>query len=114
MLLLPLCQAQETCSAEPNKLLLSMNALKAADVALDQFEKDQPTADQKHFEVSVEEFEDYFKIHFSPDFGPLEQGVEGDMSYIVIPNPRGNKYGFAIGYEVDKSKGKILRTIYSK
>ena len=114
MLLSPLCQAQEACSAEPNKLLLSMNALKAADVAVKQFEKDQPKADSKNFHVSVEEFEAYFTINFLPDTGPIEQGVEGDMAYIMMPNPRGNKYGFAIGYDVDKSKGKILRTFYSK
>jgi hypothetical protein len=114
LLLFSLCQAQEACSAEPNELRLSMNALKAADVALKQFEKDQPKADPKKFHVSVEEFDTHFEINFLPDTDPIREGVENNTAYITMPNPRGNKYGIAIGYEVAKSNGKVLRTFYSK
>ena len=92
----------------------SVDLLKASQVALKRFQAAQPKADQKHFHVLVREFETYFEINFLADTGPIEQGVEGDTAYIVMPNPHGNQYGRNVGYEVSKESGKILKTFYSK
>lgn len=92
----------------------SVDALKASQIALKRFQREQPKANLKHFHVLVKEFDTYIKISFLADDGPIEQGVEGGTGYIMMPNPHGNRYGRNVGYDVSKENGKILKTFYSK
>jgi hypothetical protein len=103
---------QHECTA--NQLCLQITALKAAASALRQFQKDQPHADMEKFTVVVEEFSAHFDIKFVPNLVPTKEGSNGNLNYIEIPPGGGNKYGRDVLYQVSKSDGKILKTLFSK
>jgi hypothetical protein len=108
------CAAQNAHEEAVHDLRFSMSALKASEIALKQFESEQPKADPKNFTVFVREFDAYFEINFLPNRDSINEGTERGTAYIIMPNPHGNKYGYAVGYEVSKKDGKVLNTFYSK
>jgi hypothetical protein len=83
-------------------------------VALSQLKKDQPKANLDRMNVAVEEFDDTFEIHFSPDREKVTVKENGDLMVMTIPNPRGNEFGKSVTYVLSKPKPKILRTTYSR
>lgn len=107
------CNAQKS---ERNLLEVRFSTalLKASTVAYNQFLRDQPSADVSNFSVLVQEFDTYVEVNFLPNHGPVREGIEDDKAYVEIPNPHGNKYGRAVGYNVEKRSGKILKIFYSK
>jgi hypothetical protein len=117
--LILLCFAYTSYGAEQhecatNQVCLPITALKAAAFALKQFQKDQPHADMEKFTVVVEEFSALFEIKFVPNPVPTKEGSNGNLNYIEIPSGGGNKYGRDVLYQVSKSDGKILKTLFSK
>ena len=97
---------QETC--------LSVAQLNAATIALTQFKKDQPTADQRNVFVSVYESDREFKVAFVPRPNPSEVGHSGALDYITMDNPSGNQYGRFVEYRISKRLKKIVDATYAK
>ena len=99
---------------EPREIEFSMVALKATEIAMTQFVKDQPKVDAKNFHVIIRELSTSFMVDFVPNLMPIERGIDGDTAYIVVPSGSGNEYGRNIRYEVSKSSGEIVKRIYPR
>jgi len=90
------------------------SALKAASVALQAFEKAQPKARLKHFDVYIEEFPGGFQVEFVPAPSPLKTGCEGDDCYVSSDIGGRTANGRDVRYRIERKTGKIAETIYPK
>jgi hypothetical protein len=93
---------------------LSMAALKAADLAMKRFVREQPTANANDFYIVITESESSFTVDFVPDPQQIKEGHEGDTPYVEIPSGNENAHGRNIRYVVSKTSGKISATIYPR
>jgi hypothetical protein len=95
-------------------MCLSLAQLNAAAIALIQFKKDQPSADEHNVFVSVSESDREFKVAFLPRVNPSEIGHDGATDYITMDNPRGNQHGRFVEYRISKKLERIVGTTYSR
>ena len=102
------------CPMHEHETCLSVAQLNAATIALTQFKKDQPTADQRNVFVSVYESNRAFDVAFLPRPNPSEVVHSGATDYITMDNPHGNQYGSFVEYRISKRLKKIVETTYAK
>jgi hypothetical protein len=103
--------ADDGCPALPHENCISVMQLKAAQIALAQFEKDQPRADLQNFFVSIAESTKDFQVSFLPRPNPSEVGTVGNTSYITMDSPGGNQFGRFVQYVISKKSNKITKAI---
>jgi len=93
---------------------VSLTAAQLIPVALKQFGKDQPKANKKHFLVYIDEREEQVEIAFIPESEPVTEDC-GEKDCVLTMNSGGRTaFGFGITYLVDKQRGKIVKTIWSR
>lgn len=99
---------------ETSKVRISMEALKAANIAMVEFEREQSRADSKNFHVIIEEMAETFEIHFVPNLGSIKEKQIGDMAYIEVQSGGRNENGREIYYVLSKKNLRILKTFYPR
>lgn len=102
------------CPTPEQMACLSIAQLNAATIALTQFKKDQPAADERNVFVSVSESAEEFKVAFLPRPKPSEIGHSGATDYITMDNPHGNQYGRFVEYRISKKLKKIVGKSYAR
>jgi hypothetical protein len=93
---------------------LTLEATMLVPVALKRFQKDQPKADSKHFDVYIREHAETVEIEFIPEASPRTDTCGKEDCSITIDVGGGSIYGSGITYVVDKRTKKIVKTIYAR
>lgn len=99
---------------EANETRISMEALRAASIAMVRFEHEQSSANFKNFHVVIEETSETFEIHFVPNLGSIKERQAGDMAYIEVQSGGRNENGREIYYILSKKNMRILKTFYPR
>jgi hypothetical protein len=102
------------CNRDPDSVCLSVPQFIASRTALTQFQQEQPNADLTHFLIVISENSDYFEVSIFPKPIPATEVIKGNMTEITLPNPRGNRYGRSMVYNVSKKSNKIINSYSPK